>query len=104
MSCRYGDWEPYAELLYWVREVNPAKHRQIVKAIDWKQLEIRTNGLWTKPRREFRLLIGSLLVGRAGGPVRQWVTEHAAQIEDIDPIMAGVSPEAAVAVVRRGAV
>ena len=42
------------------------------------------------------------MIGHAVGPVRPWVTGHAADIEEIDPILAGVSPEAAVAVVRQG--
>jgi hypothetical protein len=30
-SCRYGDWERYARLLYWLRQINPRKHRAIVE-------------------------------------------------------------------------
>ena len=55
VTCRYGDWEAYAELLYWLGEANPAKHRRIVNTVDWKQLDIRAQGVWKRPRRELRL-------------------------------------------------
>jgi hypothetical protein len=107
-SCRYGDWERYARLLSWVREVNPVKHRNIVELVDWQRLEARATELWHRPPREFRLLLHGLVLQqhgdrvRNGDPVRKWVAEHAAMIAEIDPITAAVSPEAAVAVIRNG--
>jgi hypothetical protein len=101
-SCRYGDWERYAQLLSWVRDVNPAKHRNIVELVDWERLDVRATGLWHQPPREFRLLLHALLLQQHGGPVRGWVAKHADLIAEIDPITAAVSPEAAVAVVRKG--
>jgi hypothetical protein len=100
-SCRYGDWERYAALLYWVREVNPGKHRKIVEAVDWERLDDRAAELWHRPPREFRLLLHGL-VGRQGDTVRKWIAKHAELIAEIDPIMASLSPEAAVAVIHKG--
>lgn len=102
LTCRHGDWEAYAELLIWVRQVNPAKHSEIIQTIDWKRLDDRVTGMWQKPPRDFRLLVYSLMTDDEGRPVRQWVAQHADQLTEIDPILAEVSPEAAVAVVRRG--
>jgi hypothetical protein len=101
-TCRYGDWEQHAELLGWVRHVNPARHREIVERLDWQGFDRRTVGMWTRPPRELRLLLHSLILDRAGRPVRAWVAERAERIHQIDPILATASPEAAVAVVRRG--
>jgi hypothetical protein len=102
MSCRYGDWEPYADLLFWVREVNPTKHREIVDAIDWDQLGARAVGKWQNPPREFRLLLLSLAVDDDGQPIRKFIMNHIDEINCIDSTTAGRSPEAAVAVVRKG--
>jgi len=101
-SCRYGDWERYAGLLNWIRQVNPAKHRAIVDSVDWDRLEVRAAELWPRPPREFRLLLGGLAMRKDGGPVSSWIAAHADKICEIDPIMTAVSPEAAVAVIRKG--
>jgi hypothetical protein len=101
-SCRYGDWERYAGLLYWIRQVNPAKHRAIVDRVDWDRLDVRAAELWPRPPREFRLLLHGFALQKDGGPVGPWIAAHADRISEIDPIMTAVSPEAAVAVIRRG--
>jgi hypothetical protein len=101
-SCRYGDWERYAGLLYWIRQVNPAKHRAVVDSMDWNRLDVRAAELWTRPPREFRLLLHGLVPQKTGGPVGSWIAAHADKICEIDPIMTAVSPEAAVAVIRKG--
>jgi hypothetical protein len=102
VTCRYGDWERYAELLGWVRNVNPRKHREIVDAVDWQGLENRTATYWQRPPRELRLLLHALMIQGDEKPVREWIARHANRMDEIDPITAGVSPEAAVAVVRKG--
>jgi hypothetical protein len=102
VTCRYGDWEPYAELLFWIRSRNPRKHREIVDTLDWQELENRTAKHWQRPPRELRLLLDALIVKSDQQPVREWVARHADLIDEIDPIIAGISPEAAVAVVRKG--
>jgi hypothetical protein len=101
-TCRHGDWERYAELLGWVRRVNPVRHREIVERLDWQKLDLRTLGMWARPPRELRLLLHSLIIDPDGQPVRAWIAERAERIQQIDPILAMVSPEAAVAVVRSG--
>ena len=101
-SCRYGDWERYAGLLYWIRQVNPEKHRAVVERMDWNRLDVRAAELWAHPPREFRLLLHGLVAHKDGGQVGSWIAAHADKICEIDPIMAAVSPEAAVAVVRKG--
>lgn len=101
-TCRWGDWEPYTGLLYWVRRVDPARHRKIVKCLDWSRLALRTDEMWARPPRELRLLLCALVLDSAGEPVRAWIAGRADRIQQIDPILAEISPEAAVAVVRNG--
>ena len=101
-SCRFGDWETYARLLTWVKTVNPNKHRLIVSAISWDELERRSVGFWQRPPRELRLLLSCLTADKKFEPVRSWVFEHADQIQEIDPILAGISPETAIAILYRG--
>ena len=102
LTCRFGDWESYARLLTWIRLVNRAKHRQIVAAFDWKELDRRSAAFWAAPPREFRLLLANLMLDKQGRPVRRWLAERADRIQEIDPVLSGVSPEAAIAVFRRG--
>jgi len=102
VTCRFGDWETYARLLAWVRMVNRKKHREIVDALDWVKLDSRSFEFWKAPCREFRLLLSCLVVKEDGQPVRKWVTERADRIIEIDPVLSGVSPEAAIAVFRKG--
>ena len=101
-SCRFGDWETYAWLLRWVEAVNPAKHRSIVSAISWDELERRSVTFWQRPPREFRLLLSCLTADKKCEPVRSWVFKHADQIREIDPILAGISPETAIAIIYGG--
>ncbi len=102
VACRFGDWETYAWILDWVHKVNPKKHREIVDALDWEMLDARSAEFWTSPCREFRLLLSHLRIEKDGQPVRKWVAEHVDRIDEIDPILSGVSPEAAIAVFRKG--
>ena len=102
VACRFGDWETYAWILDWVHKVNPKKHREIVAALDWDMLDARSLEFWTSPCREFRLLLSCLRIDKDGQPVRKWVAEHVDRIDEIDPILSGVSPEAAIAVFRKG--
>lgn len=101
-SCRFGDWETYARLMTWVASVNPDKHRSIVSAISWDELERRSVAFWKRPPREFRLLLSCLTADKKFEPVRSWILKHAAQIREIDPILAGISPETAISIVDRG--
>ena len=101
-SCRFGDWETYAKLLMWVAAVNPDKHSAIVSAMSWDELERRAVPFWQRPRREFRLLLSCLRADKEGEPVRSWIFEHAGQMQEIDPLLTGISPEAAIAIVFRG--
>ena len=101
-TCRFGDWETYASLLHWVRTVNRRKHRSIVSAIAWDALERRSVDFWQQPPREFRLLLSCLTTDKKGQPVRSWIFEHVDQIQEIDPILTRISPESAIAIVRRG--
>lgn len=102
VACRFGDWETYAWILDWVQKVNPKKHREIVTALDWEMLDARSVEFWTSPCREFRLLLSHLRIEKDGQPVRKWVAEHVDRIAEIDPILSGVSPEAAIAIFRMG--
>ena len=101
-TCRFGDWETYARLLAWVQAVNRDKHRSIVSAIAWDALDRRSVTLWPHPRREFRLLLSRLTSDKKREPARSWIFEHADQIQEIDPILTGISPESAIAIVHRG--
>ena len=83
-SCRFGDWETYARLMTWVAAVNPDKHRSIVSAISWDELERRSVAFWQRPPREFRLLLSRLTVDKKFEPVRSWILKHADQIQEID--------------------
>ena len=100
-SCRFGDWETYARLLMWIQTVNPDKHRAIVSAISWDELQRRSVDFWRQPPREFRLLLSYLTTDEKCEPVRSWIFEHADQIQEIDPILAGTSPETAIAILDR---
>ena len=100
--CRFGDWEIYARLLHWVRSVNRVKHRLIVSTISWDVLEQRTGSLWTRPPRELRILLSSLATGIRFDPVRSWIFEHIEVIQELDPILMGISPESAIEFTRRG--
>ncbi|MCY4646078.1 MAG: hypothetical protein OXE73_04310 [Gammaproteobacteria bacterium] len=101
-TCRFGDWETYARILNWVQIVNCDKHRSIVSAIPWDDLERRSVGLWQHPPRELRLLLWSLTSENQEEPVRSWIFEHVERIQRLDPILTGISPESAIAVLRRG--
>jgi hypothetical protein len=101
-SCRYGDWERYAGLLYWLRRINPRKHKAIVEHLNWERLDARAAELWAKLPREFRLLLNGFVLNRNGDPVRGWIAAHADKIVEVDPITASICPEAAVAVTRKG--
>lgn len=101
-TCRFGDWEMYARLLNFVRRVNREKHRAIVAAVSWDALEKRCKQFWSHPPRELRLLLSNLVARRNGEPARSWVYQHGHVIQEIDPILTGLSPESAVAVVGHG--
>ena len=101
-TCRFGDWETYARLLNWVCTVNRSKHHSIVSAIAWDALERRSVDFWHHPPREFRLLLSCLTCDKKGQPVRSWIFEHIDQIQEIDPILTRISPESAIAIIRRG--
>ena len=101
-TCRFGDWETYARILRWLKTDNRDKHRSIVSAISWDDLDRRTVGHWRHPPREFRLLLSSLTSENQEDPVRSWIFEHVEQIRRLDPILTGISPESAIAILRRG--
>jgi len=101
-SCRYGDWETYANLLDFVRRCNPLKHREISAAIDWQAMELRTADFWSRPPRELRLLLSYLSVPRSNEPARSWIFAHRSKIAEMDPILTGLSPKTAVAVMKSG--
>lgn len=103
-TCRFGDWETYARLLSWVKADNHDKHRSIVSAVCWDDLERRSVGHWRHPPREFRLLLSSLTSEGQDEPVRSWIFEHVERIQRLDPILTGVSPESAIAVLRQGGI
>jgi hypothetical protein len=103
-TCRFGDWERYADLLFWLRHVNPAKHEAVVASVDWGRLDASTADLWAKPPRELRLLLAGLVLSSDGNPVGPWIAVHADKISEVDPIIASISPEAAITVVRNGGI
>lgn len=102
LACPFGDWEMYARLFGWARKIHPAKIKQIVTVIDWGRFDSVIGDRWKIPPRELRLLLSTLTADRKGEPIRSWIEEHAERIEKIDPILAGVSPEAAVRIVGNG--
>ena len=85
-----------------MQTVNCDKHRSIVSAIPWDDLERRSVSLWQHPPREFRLLLWSLTSENQEEPVRSWIFEHVERIQRVDPILTGISPESAIAILRRG--
>jgi hypothetical protein len=99
---RFGDWETYARLLNFIQRVNRKKHAAIAAAVPWQALEKRCETFWSRPPREMRLLLSSLVVRRNGEPVRSWILSHNHLIEEIDPILSGLSPESAIAIASRG--
>lgn len=101
-TCRYGDWETYARLLDFVRRSSPKKHREIAAVIDWQAMERRTADFWSRPPRELRLLLSYIAVPRSYEPVRSWIFRHRAEIRDMDPILTGLSPKTAIAVLKAG--
>ena len=101
-TCRFGDWETYARILSWLKTDNRDKHRSILSAISWDDLDRRSVGHWRHPPREFRLLLSSLTSENQEDPVRSWIFEHVEQIRRLDPILTGISPESAIAILRRG--
>ena len=101
-ACRFGDWETYARILKWVQIVNRDKHRSIVSAVAWDDLERRSVSHWQHPPREFRLLLSSLTSENQEEPVRSWIFGHVERIQRLDPILTGISPESAIAILRRG--
>ena len=100
LTCRHGDWEPYSELLSWLRAIDPTTHRDIAQAIDWKAFEERVAPMWSKPQGGPWFLLYSLMVDRNGHPVRTWLATQAGRMTEISPMLAGCSPEAAISVVR----
>jgi hypothetical protein len=102
LSCRYGDWEEYSRLLYWVRRVSPRKLGEIVGSMDWVKLDSVIGEKWNVPPRELRLLLSSFVISDSGEPIRSWVATHSNKIRVIDPILGGWSPEAAVNIFRNG--
>jgi hypothetical protein len=102
LRCAFGDWEYYARLLEWVGKIHPTKVKNIVAAMDWRALDSVIGEKWRAPPRELRLLLSKLKTNNDGEPIRSWVEEHAGSIEKIEPILAGLSPRAAVAVVGNG--
>ena len=68
----------------WVAAVNTDKHRSMVSAISWDELERRSVAFWQRPRREFRLLLSCLTSDNKCEPVRSWLFKHADQIQEID--------------------
>ena len=62
----------------------------------------RSVSLWQHPPRELRLLLWSLTSENQEEPVRSWIFEHVERIQRLDPILTGISPESAIAVLRRG--
>lgn len=102
LTCPFGDWESYARLLEWVGRMHPAKIRQIIGVMDWNRLDSVIGDKWKTPPRELRLLLGSMRTNRDGEPIRTWVEKHAGQIEVIDPILAGISPRAAIIIIGNG--
>jgi hypothetical protein len=101
-TCRFGDWEMYARLLSFVRLSNRQKHKAIVAAVPWDIMEKRCEPFWKQPPRELRLLLSYLAHSRTGEPVRSWVLRHSHLMDEIDPVLTGVSPEAAIEITKRG--
>jgi hypothetical protein len=101
-SCRFGEWRDYAELLMWVRRDHPANHKSIVAAMDWNWLSARMEALWNKPPLEMQQLLFSFAYGVRGGPVRALIERHASEMDEMDPSLALISPEAAVGLLHAG--
>jgi hypothetical protein len=96
VTCPYGEWENYARLLGWVRRAHPAKHREIVQAMDWAALDNAVSGRLEKPGREFGLLMWTLVLdSKTAEPVATWLLKHAPEMKEIGARIAVLSPEAA---------
>jgi len=102
LTCPFGDWENYAGLLSWVHRVDRKKHRAIVDAMDWTRLDAVMADKWQRPSREMRLLLSCFASDQQGEPIRSWIAARSNKMEEIDPILAGRSPEAAIDVFHRG--
>jgi hypothetical protein len=71
--------------------------------MDWERLEQAMQDRWQKPCREMRLMLSSLMKTHGDGePIRSWIAKHADKMKEIDPILTGCSPEAAIAIVKHG--
>lgn len=101
LESRYGDWETYSRLINWIKQAHPKRHKKVVNQLDLDSLKV-TDAQWKKPSRELRLLLWSLTTKNSNDPASGWLLENALKIEEIDPILAGISPGLAVDLIDRG--
>jgi hypothetical protein len=103
VTCPYGEWEYYARLLGWVRRAHPAKHREIVDAMDWAALDDAVSDKLEKPGREFGLLMTNLVLDfKTADPVGTWLLKHAPKMKEIGARIALLSAEVARVVLSNG--
>ena len=103
VTCPYGEWENYARLFSWLRRAHPAKHRELVRAMDWTGLDRAVSDKLEKPGREFGLLMSNPVVDfQTAEPVGTWLVKHAPKMKEIGARIAVLSPEAARIVLNNG--
>jgi hypothetical protein len=103
VTCPYGEWENYARLLGWVKRAHPSKHRELVRATNWAELDDAVSDKLEKPGREFGLLMANLVLDpKTAEPVRTWLLKHAPKMKEMGARIAALSPEAARLVLSNG--
>jgi len=101
-TSRRRDWEVFADMLFFVREVMLRHARKIAAAIEFDALDKATEGQWRDVPRELRLLIAALAFGPDQEPARSWISSHEEEFVSIDSLVAAVAPEAVATALRRG--
>jgi len=99
---RRREWEIYSQLLAFLREVSPARARQLAVAIDFVALDEATRGLWEQLPSELVALIRVLTMLPGWEPSRSWISRHADELGRVDPILAAIAPESVVGRLRAG--
>ncbi|AZH30627.1 hypothetical protein [Paenibacillus sp. M-152] len=102
-QSRQRDWERYAHFLgEWLKEVDKRIYLKIINCLDIEKLNRMTDGLWSSPPRELRLLLITLSANSDHEPAKTLLMKHESEINVADPILVTICPEAIAGLVIRG--
>ncbi len=101
-KSRRRDWENYAKLIYFLKEVMPEKATEISHLIDFDVLDETSKGLWGNQPHELIQLIHALATEDDGEPVRSWINRHSEEFVSLDLILVAVAPESTTAILGEG--